>query len=370
MYCFAWVISANNKKTNERFERRGEQIGVDMKKKILKILLILIIVLTELWIGYSFLSNYYNTRQIQGRFDNNQKVTQINKDNLVFPELGQYKYYWEYQANTTETIDVDWLSYQPVYHHNDDGLNDMSDYPVEKSAASFRIITLGDSFTDGAFVNTQDNWPEQLEKLLNKKSTNYCAYEDIEVINLGMGGFDVPYLVERYKRIGQKYNPDLIIWFEAGSGFNRLVELLMPLLEVCGREASEEQKNSWHYYCWDEAQKKIDSSYDREAINKIILQSLGDFYQLINFETQKVIFFGYNNINEAENNVLRQWQDKYPLFNFSFSLRRDYGVDQSKYYLPDNHPSAAGHKEIAQHIFEYLQKNEFADCGEKSFNEK
>ena len=81
------------------------------------------------------------------------------------------------------------------------------------------IVALGDSFTFEFSVNTVDSWPEQLENMFVQKS-NFCNARKVEVINLGMGRFDIPYTVERYKKnIGDKYRPNLILWFESGSGF-------------------------------------------------------------------------------------------------------------------------------------------------------
>lgn len=334
-----------------------------VNKRLLKKIVILLIVGAELVIGYLFLSHYYQTRQIQGRFDTSEKVTPINKSSLVFPKSGEYEHYWEYQPSYIETVDLYWLSYKPTYHRNNDGLNDMSDYAIAKPKNSLRIMALGDSFTEGALVNTEDSWPEQLEALLNKEKTKYCEYENIEVINLGMGGFDIPYLVERYKRIGQKYDPDLIIWFESGSGFNRFVELITPLVDICNNEASEDQKNSNHHYCWVTAEEKIINSYNRNDLNDIILRSLDDFKQMLDFDKQKLIFFGYDNISEDQKSFLNQWQSIFPSAGFFFYLKSDYGLDSARYILPDGHPSIAGHEKIAEQIFEHLQKNELANCG-------
>ena len=58
---------------------------------------------------------------------------------------------------------------------------------IKKNKDTFRIITLGDSFTFGMYINTKDNWTELLEDKLN--SDMGCKNISMfEVINLGVGG--------------------------------------------------------------------------------------------------------------------------------------------------------------------------------------
>lgn len=94
----------------------------------------------------------------------------INKENLIFPPDHELKYYYESKPNVTETDQPEWLPYNAVYTLNSDGFNERFDYSLKKSPKTFRVITLGDSFTFGHFVNTADNFPEKLEDVLNTSS--------------------------------------------------------------------------------------------------------------------------------------------------------------------------------------------------------
>ena len=72
-------------------------------------------------------------------------------------------------------------------------------------------MTLGDSFTFGVYVNTEDNWTELLEDKLNSIK-NICPNTDhFEVINLGVGGYDIEYAAKRYINRGKVYNPNIIL---------------------------------------------------------------------------------------------------------------------------------------------------------------
>ncbi|TEU21937.1 MAG: hypothetical protein E3J21_01150 [Anaerolineales bacterium] len=79
----------------------------------------------------------------------------------------------------------------PDVGFRDDGLDE------EKE---FRVVVLGDSFTQGGAVNLDDTWVEQLEQQTKA-----------DLINLGVGGYGTVQeriLLERY---GMKLEPDLVI---------------------------------------------------------------------------------------------------------------------------------------------------------------
>lgn len=91
---------------------------------------------------------------------------------------------------------------------NSRGLRDM-EYEYEKSDSTFRILVLGDSFTEGYDVEFEELFTEILEKNLNTylQKSGYRA----EVINAGTGGYSTDqeylfYLVEGYK-----YSPDIVL---------------------------------------------------------------------------------------------------------------------------------------------------------------
>jgi len=71
-----------------------------------------------------------------------------------------------------------------------------------------RIITLGDSFTEGHGIWSSDStWPAQLERELNATAEG----PPTEVINMGHGGFTTANEAELLRRIGWQFDPDLVI---------------------------------------------------------------------------------------------------------------------------------------------------------------
>ncbi|MBL7960944.1 SGNH/GDSL hydrolase family protein [bacterium] len=83
-----------------------------------------------------------------------------------------------------------------------------TDYGYDKPENTYRILFLGDSFTEGYDVEFESLFTTIIENQLNK------YYKDairIEVINAGTGGYsnDQEYLF--YRLEGYKYSPDLVI---------------------------------------------------------------------------------------------------------------------------------------------------------------
>jgi hypothetical protein len=74
-----------------------------------------------------------------------------------------------------------------------------------------RIIMLGDSITYGAFVKRSESFSEVLEKMLNKKNEHLSSPKRYEVINFGVGGYNIISEVEIFKVYGLKYKPDIVI---------------------------------------------------------------------------------------------------------------------------------------------------------------
>jgi len=82
------------------------------------------------------------------------------------------------------------------------------DFKVEKLGSTFRIITLGDSFTAGGGVlDKKQAYPYQLEQILNDNSKNLTY----EVYSLGIGGINTIQEYVLLESIGLQYNPDLLI---------------------------------------------------------------------------------------------------------------------------------------------------------------
>lgn len=319
-------------------------------------LILIFIIFIELVFGSIFLYKYYQQIKYKKEQEQLKKITYIDKKNLVFPETREFKYYWKLQPNVVITDEPKWLNYKVTYTHNNDGLNERFDYAVEKPANTFRIITLGDSFTYGVNVNTEYNWTEQLEDILNNDQTN--NHLKFEVINLGVYGFDIPYLIKRYRDIGAKYNPDLIIWFESGHGFSRLNEFEQPITQNCLKEYKDNNINvdNEAIHPCDIKTDQLVSMQSVNGITEEIIDKLNEF--LSTLKSNEIVFFSYTKETMFSPELLEPSIEK--IHNKHKDVKylpiiKEEDINQTR--LDDGHPDKFGHQLIAQTIYQYLKDN-------------
>jgi len=87
---------------------------------------------------------------------------------------------------------------------NSKGLRD-KEYSYQKPKGVYRILVLGDSFTEGFQVPLEETFCEVLEKKLATHRTKF------EVINAGFAGVGTDYALLFLRREGFKYDPDLVL---------------------------------------------------------------------------------------------------------------------------------------------------------------
>jgi len=93
------------------------------------------------------------------------------------------------------------------WKHNSEGFRDV-EHAVDKPAGTFRILGLGDSFTQGMGAAFEETYLYRLESMLNARQGSHPA---VEIIKTGVSGyFPEPerLLLQHY---GLKYSPDLIL---------------------------------------------------------------------------------------------------------------------------------------------------------------
>lgn len=79
------------------------------------------------------------------------------------------------------------------------------EYSKTKKPGTFRIVVIGDSITFGNRLTQDQNYPAVLEALYQRKG------QPVEVLNLGLGGYDTLQEVATLADIGLAFDPDLVI---------------------------------------------------------------------------------------------------------------------------------------------------------------
>ncbi len=90
---------------------------------------------------------------------------------------------------------------QPIsWQVNEDGIR--SDRPIEDKGKQFRILTYGDSETFGWSVQLEDTWQRRMEAIDDR----------IQVLNLGVPGYNVENVADHMELTASHLDPDLIIY--------------------------------------------------------------------------------------------------------------------------------------------------------------
>lgn len=118
-------------------------------------------------------------------------VTQTNDSRPFVLKPNSQSYFYGFSDALSEPI---------IWRINKDGIR--SDHPIKNKGQRFRILTYGDSETFGWSVRLEDTWQRHMEEL----------DENIEVINLGIPGYNVENVADHIELTAPDLKPDLIIY--------------------------------------------------------------------------------------------------------------------------------------------------------------
>ncbi len=288
-------------------------------------------------------------------------VIRLRRDEYVSMPSETFKHYHEPKADTVLNDHPVWLGYNVSYSINGDTLNERMDYEVSKPPGTFRIVSLGNSFTFGLFVNTYENYSELLEMSLQNQSCS--GYEKAEVINLGVPGFDMGYSAERFRLRGVKYQPDMVIWFVMPSTFETWSERVTELEEQYIRDLSPQEIQAHeqageYYYPGRLAWKTLVGEMSLEE--RIVRQAkyFSDFSAY--YTGPLVIVAGqWSHWHPYARAVMKQTVLRRPQTYLYTSLP---ALAEAGGLLADKHPNTKGHQMIASGIEAYLRTNRLLPC--------
>lgn len=297
-------------------------------------------------------------------------INPISKENMVPNTHSKLNYYYEPKHNIhIDEVKMSWLPKKVQYVINKDGFNETKNYTISKSENIFRIITLGDSFTFGLFVNTNENWSEQLEELLNQYIKNCNLVQTIEVINLGVPGYDIQYSVERFKLNGKQYNPNMILWLLKDDDFLELNEVM----RAKEKEYIQKMKETGEYY--DLLKKGIPypemikmheemERFQKKTSIQSILKIQENFLEELNTSYEgKIIYITFPYTNNEQMKMMKDISEKYSgEIAIITNIYDDDKIEQLTFAPNDYHPTTAGHKVIAKDIYNYLMNEHVVPC--------
>ncbi|HRN70507.1 MAG TPA: SGNH/GDSL hydrolase family protein [Candidatus Woesebacteria bacterium] len=306
---------------------------------------------------------FLGQRIIQNNVLGKTQINPIPKDAILFDANSPLKNFYEYKPGILKDIPHYGNPLVGTYSINRDTLNDRYEYEVQKPKDTYRIITLGDSFTFGLFVDTPLNWPEKLEDKLNNDFS--CQnYKKFEVINLGVAGYDIQYALTRYEKRGAKYNPDLVIWLLFEEDYRQIDELIITKAKQYEKELQESGELKKLIDAgdprpaWTLAWKDSEALLGKEKTIKLQEQFLERFNSIyknslvvmsFEYEKKEVKDFYRKNLIKRDNTY------------YFDSLKNIYNTP-SYFYQIDGHPTSEGHTVIAKEFFNYLNENQIIPC--------
>lgn len=278
---------------------------------------------------------------------NDKTISYLNKKDLNVKGESSLKYFYDLKPNLTEVVQPPWLPEKATYTINSDALNERYNYPTSKADDVFRIMTLGDSFTYGQYVDTKDNWTELLENMLNN-NFNCGKYKRIDVINLGVPGYDVQYAVERYRIRGEKYNPDLIMWMLTDS--KRVLEKIQPLIDQCEAKSKDKNAENRLYTCWITQENLLLKQLGEKGMQNTIVDNFNKIFDLYQ---NKIVAI---DLDKSHEDILKMIDHKERVYVFDLPFKNP------DFMLPDKHPNKKGHESIAKSVYDYLIGNNIIPC--------
>lgn len=318
-----------------------------MEKKHLFILLIAIQLLAILFLGKKIYIDKTNTLGISVNVDSG-----AGKDVRLNPN-SKLRYFYEPVADTTVSESRPWDQTKVISTTiNNDTLNNPT--IAVPGSNSPTIVTIGDSFTYGQYVESKDSWVRLLEK--EAQRTN-----DVTIINLGVPGYDIEYAVERFRIRGQKYDPKLVIWFLKDDDFVSIAERLTPIIEE-EQKIFEKQEMREYSELFIPKKGHSDTVFIERALSRF-LETSGGIKNIYEYQYKRLrllreyyggnIVVMYLPLNMKHLEILKKWAKN----DNKVILMQLPNLDK-KTTFPDGHPNEAGHQSITHAIFQFLiEKN-------------
>lgn len=281
-----------------------------------------------------------------------------SRPKYIYPAVEGLKHFFELKPDTVNVIVPNWENTggpeKPIYSINSDGLNQHENIDAQKPEGVFRVAAIGDSFTFGEYVNTEDNFPSKLQGLLEQN----CKSGKFEMVNLAVGGYDIRYAVERYRIRGVKYEPDLMVWLVIDDDLRRIDEFLLPKNQQLEQKMKEGNMASGpEYAAWLMAKNEVIQSLGGE--DEVLKMQEGYLRDLNKYYSRGLAVFTFKNSDAKYKSVLKDFVNSR---GNSFYGEIDDLTKEGLTSLPDGHPSPLGHERMALSIFEQLRANRFIDC--------
>jgi len=288
-----------------------------------------------------------------------QYIVSPIKDNLTkINQTTDLKHFYTLSPNTVN-IDTDsWLPEQATQTITSQGFNERYVYATQTPNNTLRIITLGNSFTYGMYINTADNYPEKLEDDLNLM----CSQRKFEVINGGVIGYDATYAMKLYTSRMEVFKPKIVVWL-INQGLGSINEIQIPINNECANNTAPEVYNkinldgSVSHPC---SELTNTSLKERMSLEEIIDYHNPVFKKMIRDTDTQWLLLTLRYEKSLIKEILQDLDEKFPHIHYA-EISSDLS-SHSENVLPDSHPNKIGHEKIAKEIKNILINKNLLSC--------
>lgn len=168
---------------------------------------ILLIFAIALILGYDLHIRYSERyKDYRGYLELNGSMLYVSIYQLINMEN---KKYVSYYPPNSKMVDKK-TDFTITYSYNNMGLRGLKNIEMEREPGEYRILTIGDSYTEGVGARDGFTWPEVLERELKSRFQN-GKIKKINVINAGKGGNDPIQCAHSFKTHYVNWKPNMII---------------------------------------------------------------------------------------------------------------------------------------------------------------
>lgn len=264
---------------------------------------------------------------------------------------------------------------------NSFGLRNANETKLNKEEGMIRILTVGDSFTFGPYVNNQDTYPAKLEEHLKKLNLK------VEVLNAGIMGYTLRDEIEYLEEKGLALKPDIVI---VGIYQNDINDYSEGKLSIFSREVNKEKAKKWSWIYTFAKQSSFANYLEKIIMRRVVDKAMrevldnnskqtesdqndrltiyySDLDKLINIlEVNKIkpvfIFFpALTQINQSvsyfpQDKIIERLKGSYMLIDLLPIFKKE-SNPEAFYLMPFNsHLSSYGNDVVARTITELIQE--------------
>lgn len=251
-----------------------------------------------------------------------------------------------------------------IFRTNRDGFRG-PDYERVPPEGTYRVVLVGDSFTMGSGVDEEDTYAARLAGMLNVADGSRRH----EVLNLGVGGFNLRASVGRLQRTGVHYQPNLLIygWTPNDIEGPSYRNTFQPKRGWMGSALWNRLRNWWESFrrAPGTYRYELDENYFRNpGAWNYFLQSLDDFARIVaEREVCGVVFLHTHLLWLASPNPAQPFEDAVAQAAEArglFVIRSfpDFeGLPEKTLWIGpgDSHPNERGHEILATALFRGLE---------------